>query len=142
MKTLAHWFLLSVVVGGCVVEGSRAQLPGSVTGGMPGRTPGTECWIVQCTRGYNLRQALQAIRQAAPALRPALIVGLRQQAQVDQAAIAQAVVTSGGVVRRHYWHLSALAVEVPASAVPVLRQLPRVQSLWPVTAGDTVKSCG
>ncbi|HEX6811194.1 MAG TPA: S8 family serine peptidase [Planctomycetota bacterium] len=85
-------------------------------------------------RGYNLHQALQAIRQAAPALRPGLIAGLRQLAQADQVGIAQAVVAAGGVVSRHYWHLSALAVEIPPAAVPVLQQLPRVRSVWPVKA--------
>lgn len=112
-------------------------LPAQATVGagaaLPGVAQGSERWIVMLRdRGYSLRQSVGSIRLAASAAKPGLIAGLRQRAQADQAAIAQAVNNAGGSVKQHYWHLSALSVEIPPAALATLRQLPRVASLWPV----------
>ncbi|MCA8953123.1 MAG: S8 family serine peptidase [Planctomycetes bacterium] len=127
----------------CSAADLRAQQAGSGSP-LPGTLAGTERWIV-CLRdrGFDLEQLLQTVRQAPAPARPALIAGLRQQAQADQAAIALAVAAAGGRVSKHFWLLSALAIEVPPGAVAALRQRARVASMFPVEGhanGDALSS--
>lgn len=104
--------------------------------GVPGNLPGTERWLVRLrTPSFNRAQLLAQVRaQPTRAGRLARIQALRQLAQNDQAAIALAVASVGGAVEQHYWMQDLVAIEVPNSALPLLRALPRVVRVTPIRA--------
>lgn len=108
-------------------------LAGRPAHGLPGAQPGSERWIVQfATRSFDLegfRAAIQA-RQSA-AVVAAVVAGLEQAVQRDQAAFVAAVQALGGTVFRQYWLVNAAAVEIPAARLDALRSLPNVLRVQP-----------
>ncbi len=123
-----------LLVAALIPSAASSQASAPTGQGMPGSVPGTEQWIVMLrNRGYSLQQALQNILALPNATaRQAAITALLQLAATDQAAVAQAVVAAGGVVRKHHWVVSGMVVEVPPAALGALAAAPRVARLVPV----------
>ena len=117
-----------------LLPGSPAPiLAGTPAHGLPGRTPGTERWIVDFKeRSFDLDAFRAAIYAHRPAAEVASIVAdLEQRVHTDQAAFVDAAERLGAHVTAQWWLVNAAAVELPAASVADLRQLPMVAFVQP-----------
>ena len=101
----------------------------------PGKTPGTQSWIVLLkSRPFDLSSFREAVLQREPEWEiQRIVAGLEEKARTHQAPLTALVEEAGGRVTAHFWLVNAMAVEVPPSALPLLRDHPMVERLVPDT---------
>ncbi len=122
---------LSLSLSLLLAAGLSAQAPSA---GLPGRTPGTERWIVSLKgRSFDLRAELQQVRQGVDTAERRRRMGqVKNLMSLDHAPIATLVTAAGGRPGKSSWSANAIEVEIAPSLVPVLRAHPRVRSVVPV----------
>ena len=108
--------------------------------GLPGKTPGTERWIVQfAERSFELTAFRNAIHARRPAAEVAAIVlDLERAVIADQADFVAAASKLGARVTEQWWLINAAAVEIAPSALPALRALPNLARVEPDQSFDAV----
>ncbi len=100
---------------------------------IPGKTPGTECWIILLRdRPFDLGAFREAVLSGEPAGEIARIVAdLEEKALRHQEPLTAIVEDAGGRVVAHWWLINGMAVEIPPSAIPRLKTHPLVARLVP-----------
>lgn len=107
--------------------GARAHDGAAVAGLLPG----SERWIVHFeSRSFDL-SALEAEMRGArdPSRVEALIQGLEDRVERDQAAFVQAARALGARVTEQYWLINACTIEVAPAVLPAIRAIAGVRAL-------------
>lgn len=110
--------------------------------GLPGRTPGTESWIVHfSSRSFDLESLRTEMHGGKDAAKVAVIVAeLEAKVLAHQRDFVTDVEALGGRVTHQWWIINACAIEVEPRHLPTIKSMSNVARLQPdLAAGPALR---